>query len=467
MKPNILLPLLKIKNRWREQGGYREVLRVAVPLIISTGTWAIQQFIDRMFLNWYFPDAIAASMPAGMLNFTLISLFIGTAAYVSTFIAQYYGSDQLEMVGPVLWQGLYVSLGATFILLFFIPLAPVIFNYIGHAASVQACEVSYFRILCAGTFPVVAGSAMAGLFTGLGKTDIVMWANIGSMIINTILNYFFIFGNGPFPELGIFGAGLSSVISAFFNVIVYSIALLRKTYRESFGIITGWRFNFSLFSRLLRFGLPSGIQFFLDVAGFTVFILIIGKLGRDSLAATNIAFTISNFSFMPMIGLGIATSVFVGQNLGRKNPERAHYSTCSAFHLTLFYMSLIAFAFLFFPEFFVKPFSFGARDHNFNTIAAVTIQLMRFIAFYSIFDAMSIIFSSALKGAGDTRFVMLVIIIFGLFILVIPTYFVINVLQLGIYYAWFIASFYIVVMGVVFLLRFQRGKWKSRSVRDD
>ncbi len=453
-------------KRWTAPGGYRSVLHVAIPLIISTGSWAIQQFIDRMFLNWYFPDAIAASMPAGMLNFTIVSLFLGTAGYVSTFTAQYYGSDQLEMVGPMLWQGIYISIFSALFLLLLIPAAPDIFSFIGHTPSIQVEEVSYFRILCLGTFPVVAGSAMSGLFSGLGKTTIVMWANVGSMLINTFLNYIFIFGNWGFPELGIFGAGLSSVISACFNVIIYIIVLSKNYYRKGFNTTSGWKFNRKLFNRLLKYGLPSGIQFFLDIAGFTAFILIIGKLGRDSLAATNIAFTISSFSFMPMIGLGITTSVFVGQNLGAKNPSEAEYSTYSGFHLTFLYMLIIASAFLIFPEIFIKPFSFGARYENFQDIADLTIQLMRFIAFYSIFDAMSIIFSSALKGAGDTRFVMMVIIVFGLFILVIPSYLIINVFNGGILYAWFIAAFYIVMLGITFFIRFHGGKWKSMSIID-
>lgn len=71
-----------LKNRWNRIGGYREVLVVAIPLILSTATWSIQHFVDRMFLTWYSPETIAASMPAGMLSFTIISIFMGTAAYV-------------------------------------------------------------------------------------------------------------------------------------------------------------------------------------------------------------------------------------------------------------------------------------------------------------------------------------------------------------------------------------------------
>ena len=85
-----------LKSKWKSDGGYREVLVVAIPLILSTATWSIQHFVDRMFLTWYSPETIAAAMPAGMLNFTIISIFMGTAGYVSTFVAQYYGAKQYQ-----------------------------------------------------------------------------------------------------------------------------------------------------------------------------------------------------------------------------------------------------------------------------------------------------------------------------------------------------------------------------------
>src|SRR4030042_1451137 len=109
-----------ITARFKNEGGYVDILTIAIPLIFTTGSWALQNFIDRMFLNWYSKEAMAASTPAGSLNFTLVSLFLGTVSYVSTFVAQYYGSDQNKMVGHVLWQALYISaISGIFIFFFF------------------------------------------------------------------------------------------------------------------------------------------------------------------------------------------------------------------------------------------------------------------------------------------------------------------------------------------------------------
>ena len=106
-----------LKKRWTGQGGFRDVLILALPLILSTGSWAIQQFVDRMFLTWYSADAIAAASPAGIFNFTVMSLFIGTASYVGTFVAQYYGANMPRRIGPAIWQGIYVAIiGGLFVM---------------------------------------------------------------------------------------------------------------------------------------------------------------------------------------------------------------------------------------------------------------------------------------------------------------------------------------------------------------
>ena len=110
-----------VTTRWTSTGGYREVLVIAVPLILSTSAWSVQHFVDRMFLSWYSPETLAASMPAGILFFTLMSLFIGTASYVSTFVAQYFGAERYERIGPALWQGVYISLLGGLLLLCLIP----------------------------------------------------------------------------------------------------------------------------------------------------------------------------------------------------------------------------------------------------------------------------------------------------------------------------------------------------------
>jgi MATE family multidrug resistance protein len=242
------------------------------------------------------------------------------------------------------------------------------------------------------------------------------------------------------------------------------ILVCRPVFNRIYHTFRGWRFDPALFRRLIRFGFPSGVQFFLDVSGFSAFLLMVGRLGTNELAATNIAFNINTLAFMPMIGIGIAISVLVGQYLGDDKPELAAKSVFSGAHITFLYMTLIAIAYVVFPDVFIFAFSAQADPVQFEPIRGITIILLRFVAAYTIFDTANIIFGSALKGAGDTRFVMLMIIVMSFGVLVIPSYVVLIVLKSTIYAAWIIISAYVIMLAGSFFTRFLVGKWKDMRV---
>ena len=453
-----------LKKRWNSDGGYREVLVIAIPLILSTATWSIQHFVDRMFLAWYSPETIAAAMPAGMLHFSMVSIFMGTAGYVSTFVAQYYGAKRYHRIGPALWQGVYISLIGGLLILIAIPFAGPIFSLVGHSPQVQQNEVEYFRILCLGGGFYIASYALSGFFSGRGKTWPVMWVNVLTTIVNLTLDYALIFGNWGFPELGIKGAGIATVAAGVFSFLLFLAVLASGNTNRTYHSIKGWRLDKELFIRLLRYGFPSGVQFFLEMAGFTGFILVVGRLGTASLAATNIAFNISTLAFMPMIGFGIAISVIVGQYLGADKSDLAQSAVYSGFHLTFAYMLAIGAAYVLVPDIFVAPFAHQADPQSFSEIYRYSVVLLRFVAIYSIFDAMNIIFCSAIKGAGDTRYVMFVTVLLSVFVLIVPVYLVIEVLEFGLMFAWVLATVYVTLLGVTFYLRFLGGKWKTMRV---
>ncbi len=453
-----------LKNRWNREAGYREVLVVAIPLILSTASWSVQHFVDRMFLAWYSPETIAAAMPAGMLHFSMVSIFMGTAGYVSTFVAQYYGAQRHDRIGPALWQGVYMSLIGGLLILGAIPFAAPIFSLVGHSPQVQQNEVEYFRVICLGGGFYIASYALSGFFSGRGKTWPVMWVNVFTTVVNLILDYALIFGHWGFPELGIKGAAIATVAAGGFSFLLFLVILAGGNTNRTYHTLKGWRFDSELFMRLLRFGFPSGVQFFLEMVGFTGFILVVGRLGTASLAATNIAFNINTLAFMPMIGFGIAISVLVGQYLGADKPDLAQSAAYSGFHLTLGYMLAIGAAYVLVPDIFVAPFAHNSDPQSFGEIYRYSVVLLRFVAVYSIFDAMNIIFCSAIKGAGDTRYVMFVTVLLSVFILIVPVYLVVEVLEFGLLFAWVLATVYVASLGVIFYLRFLSGKWKTMRV---
>jgi MATE family multidrug resistance protein len=453
-----------LRDRWQRENGYRQVLKIAIPLALSMGSVAIMLFVDRMFLTWHSAEAVAASMPAGMLNFALMTLFMGTAGYTSTFVAQYQGAGLHKRIGPTVWQGIYISLIGGTLILALVPFAGIFFRFVGHDAAVRENEIVYFRILTLGAMPFIASAAIAGFYSGRGKAWPIMWVNVFASAINATMDYVLIFGHWGFPELGIRGAAIATVISASAQLLIYLALLSRPENNNQYLSFAGWRFERALFARLMKFGLPNGLQFFINMIGLTVFILLMGRLGAVSLAATNIAINVNILAFLPMIGVGIAISVLVGQSLGRDRPDLAERSVSAGAHICFIYMATAAALYWFAPGIFLSLFAARADAESFAEIRPIAVVGLRFVAVFSLFDTLDIIFSSALKGAGDTRFIMSVALLVSTVVLVIPSFIALVLLEAGIAWGWGILTAYIIVLGFTFLFRYKGGKWKSMRV---
>lgn len=452
-------------KRWAKPNGYRQVLSVSLPLAASMGSLTLMQFTDRVFLANYSVDAISAVLPAGIAAFACISFFKGTANYTNAFVAQYIGARAFNRVGAAVWQGIYFSLFASCLLASFYFISEPLFDLIGHSPGIKSLEIIYFNILILGAGLDVLNSTLSCFYTGRGLAKPVLLVHLAGAILNIPFDYCLINGIGPFPELGIFGAGIATISAHGAITIIFSLLVFNRRNRTKFGTWENRSFDKALFGRLMRYGLPSGIQFFLEIFGFAFFIQMLGRLGDLSLAASNIVLSIESISFMPMVGFHIGNATLVGQAIGRGRPEDGVYATTSALHLTVVYMFLVAGLFVFAPEpllhLFVSNPDVQAR---YTEIMDLGVKLLRFVAVFCFFDAMNLVYSGAIKGAGDTRFIMWTIAALSVGMMIIPIYVAIEVIGAGLYTAWVILTIYICVLGVAFMLRYRSGKWKKMLV---
>jgi MATE family multidrug resistance protein len=441
----------------------REMLRLSLPLIISTLSWTVMHFTDRVFLNWYSVDAMAAAMPAGALSFAVICFPLGVAAYVNAFVSQYYGAGRHHRIGLVVWQGVWLGLLALPFALATVPLAAAMFPRIGHSTATAAYELDFYGAISWGAGAMVAAEAMSAFFTGRGRVRTVMVVDMLAALVNVVLDYALIFGHRGFPEWGAAGAGAATAVAMWFKAIVYLTLFLRKSHREEFGTLTGCRFDPALFRRLLRFGAPSGAQLLCDVGAFTVILLIVGKLGKLDLAATSLAFNLNALAFMPVYGIGIATTTAVGHRQGQNRPELAERAAWSAFALAAIYMIAISALYVLAPQALLWMHAAKADPTEFNEVKRLTIVLLRYVALYNVFDAMVVIFSGAIKGAGDTRFVLWTTLCMSP-LPVIATIAGVEWFGLGLYWSWITITAWLCVLGVIYMLRFRQGKWRTMRV---
>jgi MATE family multidrug resistance protein len=447
------------------EGGPRQVLKIAFPLILSSSAFTLQMFVDRVFLMWYDRDAMSAAMMGGILNFVFFSFFMGTASYANTFVSQYNGANLKKRIGPAVWQSLYFSIIAGFLMAAITLFDKKIMTLIGHPPLIAGYELIYFRILNLGAITGLVGSSLSSFLTGRGKTWTVCWVNIAATVANIVLDYVMIFGKFGFPRWGIGGAAIATVISGVVSSVIYFVIFLSQENRRSFGSAI-YKVDFDLFGRLMKYGVPSGVQFMLDILGFSLFIAFVGRINPVAFAATSMAFQINSLAFMPMIGFGIATSVLVGNAIGADKPHIAQKSTFSASYITFGYMIVIAIGYIVVPNLFMLPFELRASAEQIEAIKPIVKTLLIFVAFYSLFDTGNIIFSAALKGAGDTRFVMYVSLVLNWLIMVIPSWLAVTFLtgDARLYAAWFALTGYVCALAILFFLRFLTGKWKTMRV---
>jgi MATE family multidrug resistance protein len=425
------------------------------------------QVVDRIFLTWDSPLALAASLPAALLHWTLISPAVGTAMYISTFVAQYEGAGEPRRVGASVRQGTIFALITGVFYLAFAPFAGVIFASLGHGADVARLEAEYFSIMCLGTPAALLSHVFGAYFGGRGLTRIIMWVNIAGALFNLVLDPFLIFGWGPFPRLSIRGAALATLLAEILMTAIYVAMILRDRRRHEYSVFSKPMFDGPLFRRLLRYGLPSGMHMFTEVFSFSVFVFLIGTMGKVHLAASNLAFNLNALTFMPVFGMGMGVMTLVGNRIGEGRPDLARRTTLIAFSICGVYMLFFGLLYVLFPHWLLAMYQtpdVPDTGVSFADIQRETMILLRFVALYGLFDAMAIIFSCAIRGAGDTRFPFLFSVISSWTIMVLPTVLVVRSGSTSVMIPWLACTAYIGILGLGLFARFLQGRWQSMRV---
>jgi MATE family multidrug resistance protein len=461
-------------RRHATPGGSRELLALALPLILSQSFMTVQIAIDRVLLSRHNPDEVAASFPAVMLFWLPFGFLQGVAGYISTFVAQYTGAGRHHRVGPAVWQGLYFALAGGLLFLLMLPVAPLLLAWGGHPAELQVLELQYFRYLSFAALPMALIAAVNGFFSGRGDTWTVLGIDAVGTTVNATLALLLVFGKLGFPELGIEGAGIATLVGSWTSALFGLMLISRKKFRDEFQTLAGWRWERELFGRLLKYGGPNGLQMFLDVLAFTLFTFLVGRLGAAEMGATSVTITFNMIAFLPMIGLGQAICILVGQRLGENKPELAERSTFTGLKWSFGYILAVATIYVTIPHVLLAAFESERDAGKFAAIAAIVPGLLVCVAIYSLADSMNLSFSFALRGAGDTRFVTWLTFIFAWPVMVIPTYLVVTFRpelaarfpHMGdpVYWVWAFATAHIIIMSICFCMRFRAGKWKTMRV---
>jgi MATE family multidrug resistance protein len=445
-----------IPRRWIE------ILRLAWPLIIANSFWNLQLTIDRIFLGQLSTESLGAAMAVMGIFWVPMALLQQTAAYVTTFVAQYFGAGQPERIGACFWQSLYICVFGGIGFLGLNWLSADFFEWVGHSPSVLQLEVEYFNSVAYSALPTALVAAISGLFTGLGRTQIIIAINCVGLVLNVVLDYLMIFGNWGFPAMGVAGAGYATAIATY-GAAFYGIYLvMNPKHQKQFRILSDWKPNLSIIKSYVRYGLPSGFQWALEGLAFTVFLIVMGgaKNGDAALASSSIAVTVMMLSVLPSMGIAQAVMTVVGQSLGAKSPAHAESATWSGIQVSSIYMAVIALSFFLIPDFYLSWFRNEQNPELWSIVSTLTTDLLKIVAIFTVLDSIYLNISFALKGAGDTRFVSLIALSVPWPVMVLPAYLFRNHDQAAVI-GWSFAALYSLTTAAILLGRFRAGGWKS------
>ncbi len=436
------------------------LLRLAGPIIATMISHTVMSFADFVMVSWLGTQAQAAIAPAGVFVWLLLCFGVGVLNAVNTFVSQSLGRGRLRDCSAYAWQGVHLAVVLSIVMAPLWWLTEPVFALVPHEPEVKALEIEYIQIRLLGLFPIIASVSLANFFNGIHRPGVQLLAVVLANLFNILANCVLIFGVWGFPAMGIAGAAWATVAATVFHVVILFAMFLHPRFADTYGCRQTWRVDWEKLKRLVWFGLPIGLHAIAEVAGWTFFALyLVGRFGTVQLAANNVCFKFNEISFMPAVGLSVALSAAVGKSLGKRDPELAKRYARWGLAFTVAYMSLVGASFALFRYPLV---SLLTSDPQVIEWAA---KIMLCLAVFQVSDAFHLAYSGVLKGAGDTHWPAWVGITGSMLFLVGGGIWISRAFpQLESLGPWIMAAIFIILLGIVFSLRYLGGKWQRMDI---
>ena len=444
-------------------GGVRELMILAIPMIISQAADTVMLFVDRLFLSSLGKEHLAACMGGGLTSFMMLTFFIGLINYVNPLTAQYLGAGQKSRCSTAGAQGMIVALLSTPVVLALIPAGRWMLRGSGHDPLQTQLEIEYFTILGLGCALPLLRTAVSSFFAGVGRTRVVMIANLAAMVVNVLANYLLIFGHWGFPALGMRGAAYGTLIGSAVGTLILLAIYYSGPVHAEYGTRSELRISLDVIRRLFRFGVPGGIEFFMNLMAFNLFVLMFHSYGSDAAAAITIAFNWDLVAFLPLIGFNIAITSLVGRYMGAGQPDVAARTAWSGIKATSGYAILMFYLFLFHTSALIAPFTSGGAPGDYDQVIPLAVVFVRIAALYVLGDGLIMVFDGVLRGAGDTRWTMWVSVTLH-WIMTGVCYVLIKHTQASPVTSWCVFILLVYAIAIALVLRYRHGHWRTIRV---
>ncbi len=432
-----------------------EVFRLAFPSIISMVSITIQNFIDTAFISHIGKAEVAAVGLVTWYIWTILSFFRGITSITNTFVARYFGGRRFSSIGIIAWHFIYLAILSGVIYYIIGLFTPIILRIINPPSEVLPIAIEYTKIRFLEAFFIVILFVLDDFFKGIKRPEISMFIIALISILNIFLDYTLIFGNFGFPRLEVKGAAIATVISEFIGFAIFFYIFLSGKSTKNYKTTLIPHISIKIIKKIFKIGIPAGLQNVLDVASFLIFSIIITKMGTEAMAINQIVIQILSLTFMPGLGFSRAATTLCSSYIGENKINLARKSVHLSNIVALSIMMPVAVTFILIPEAYLKIFTSDP------SLISAGKKILLISAIYEAFDAIGLVYSGGLMGAGDTGFIMWTILLsaWGLFL---PFTYIFGILMgWGIIGAWVSMALYIFVFGIAVLIRFNSKKWEN------
>ncbi|MCA9545717.1 MAG: MATE family efflux transporter [Myxococcales bacterium] len=385
--------MLTAERRARIQG-------LALPIIGGMISQNVLNLVDTGMVGALGDAALAGVGLGSFANFMAIAFITGASAGVQAMAARRRGEGRdTETAIPLNGGLLVVAAVAVPLSALLIWLAPSLFPLLDDDPEVVALGTTYLQVRLVAMVAVGANFAFRGYWNAIDRSKLYLRTLLVMHVTNIALNYLLIFGHFGFPELGVKGAALGTAISTYVGTAYY--VWMGRTYARENGFLRGLPDGATV-KTMLRLAVPAGLQQFFFAAGMTVFFRLVGMVGTQELAASNVLVNLLLVAILPGLGFGLAAATLVGQALGQGDREAAHAWGSDVVKLSVGVITIIALPAMIYPQLLLMPFI-----RNPETLALAA-EPLRIIAILLPLDAVGMVLMNALLGAGDAKKVMAV-----------------------------------------------------------
>lgn len=436
----------------------KQLLTLAWPVILARATQSIVGFCDALMVTPLGEAALAAVTTGALDVLTFVMLPMGICFILQSFSSQLRGRGDLVSARRYADYGLVVAGLSILPVLAILPVLGPLLNLVDYAPDVRQGMETYLTIRLLSVPFIIGTEALNNWYGGLGNTRIAMFVGVAVLVLNIWLNYALIEPRFGLPGYGVAGAAIASTISSGFGYLVIQSCLWLGVGHDTPRFSRG--FSFAELRRMLRFGTPNGLNFFLEFSAFALFInVVVGHLGTTVLAAFNIVFQWSSLAFMPALGVASAGAILTGEAIGQGKPERVSPLTKLTLRYSVGWMFSVGILYLLFPRFFISLFaSSGEQSRELFEIGALMLALS---GLWQVFDAIGLTMTEILRAAGDTTWPMIARIILAWFVFTPIAWTLVLFFDGGPTTLMVSVIFYIAAVAAVLSYRYRTGAWKK------